>query len=271
MKNNKALIGIGIGCGALVLMGSVALIGGVFWVKNKVSGAAQMVEQIAAQEEQIKAIDKKYPFTAPPDGKPLKLDEKRVQDYLAIRASLVPVFKNFEAQSKALEARHPTNQGALAGLEALGMTGDLLRDVRAKYIEQLDAKRMSSIEFHTITGAIYASYLGKGVAELRQGQRDVLERTIGELDKQLASKSLPNEQRKLLTQQRETLAKQLAGLPPKGTTPSEDMAIYGANTALLDKYKAQIEKEANPALDVFLFGDASGMEKAFKPLQEVAR
>lgn len=264
---NKALLAVGIGCGALLLMAGIVAVVGIFWVKSKVTGAIGTVEEIAAQEERLKALDTKYPFTPPARGKPLQLDEKRLQDYLAIRQALVPVFKVYEAKAKDLDARHPKDQGIGAGLEAIGMTGELIRDIRTNFAKELDKKRMSSKEFHTITGTIYASYIGKGVAALQDGQREMLEKSIGELDKQLASKSLPAESRKLIASQREMFAKQLAELPAKATIPAADKAIYEANTALFERYKAQIEKEANPALDAFLFGDTSGIENAFQPLQ----
>jgi len=263
-KTNTALLAVGIGCGGLFLLAGIAAVIGVFWVKSKVTDAVGSVEEIAAQEQRIQALDEKYPFTPPAEGKPLRLDEKRLQDYLAIRSSLVPVFQAFEAKSKELSAR-TDNKGIGAGLEAIGMTGELIRDVRERFAKELDAKRMSAKEFHTITGTIYASMIGKGMAALQDGQREALEKLQKSFDQQLASKTLPAEARKMIEQQRETVTKQLAELPSHAIAEA-DKPIYDANTTLIAKYKAQIDKEANPALDALLFGETGQIENAFKPL-----
>lgn len=265
---NPALLAVGIGCGGLVVLTGIVTLVGVFWLKGRVTSAIGTVEEIAAQEERIQKLDEKYPFTPPADGKPLRLEEKRLQDYLAIRGSLVPVFKAFEAKAKEIDARDK-NQGIGTGLEALGMTGELIRDVRDTFAKELDAKRMSAKEFHTITGTIYASFVSKGVTALQEGRRESLEKTIAELDRQLAS-NIPPQSKTVVEKQREILARQLAELPDTKVPPA-DKAIYDANAALIEKYKEQIQKEANPALDTFLTGDRSGAGNALQPLQNLAK
>lgn len=262
-KTNPALLALGIGCGSLFLLAAIGGLIGAFWIKSKVSDAVGGIEQFAKQEEEIQALNAKYPFTPPAEGKQLRLDEKRVQDYLAIRASVVPIFTALEKESKKLDDK---DQGIGTGLKAIGMTGAFFRDVRAKYAEELANKRMSPAEFHSITGAIYSSYIGKGVADLKEGQRKALEESVANLDKAIASAN--KQMRPILEKQRDEMKEQLAKLPKTAIDPQQK-AIIDANLALLEKYKDRIEKEANPALDVFLFGDASGIENAFKPLQQL--
>lgn len=263
---NKALLAVAIGCGSIFVISAIVGIAAIFWLKGRVSDAIGSVEQITAQEERLKSLEEKYSFTPPADGKPLRLDEKRLNDYLAIRSALVPVFQGFEAKAKDFEARHRDKQGGIgAGLEAIGMTGELIREVRERFAKELEAKRMSPKEFHAITGTIYASYVGKGMAQLQEGQREALEKMLKAFDEQLADKKLPAEARNMIQTQRDQIAKQLEQLPKNAIAP-EDKAIYDANTALLEKYKVEIEKQANPALDAFLFGDRSGFEEALQPL-----
>ena len=262
---NKALLVLAIGCGSVFILSAIVGVAALFWLKGRVSDAIGGFEQVAAQEERLKSLDEKYPFTPPAEGKPLRLEEKRLQEYLAVRSALVPVFQGFQAKAKDFEARHGDKQGLGAGLEAIGMTGELIREVRDRFAKELDARRMSPKEFHAITGTIYASYLGAGMSQVQEGQREVLEKMLKTFDEQLADKKLPAQAREMITKQREQVAMQLAELPKHAISP-EDKAIYEANTALLEKYKAQIEKEANPGLDALLFGDRSGLENAFQPL-----
>lgn len=266
----KVLIGVGVGCGVLILLVIAAVVAGGFWVKSKVGNAVAASQEIEKQEQALQDLDSKYPFEPPADGQPIELEEKRVEEYLAIRTSLLPAFKSFEAKVKDLEARtQDPKQSLSAGLEMVGMTSEMLRQVRATYLEQLDAHRMSPTEFHGITAAIYSSSIGKGMAEMREAQRETLESAIAELEEQSKDPALDDAQRSALAEQLAAMKEQLAKLPPKGAPPSEDLATHKANAALLEKYKAQIEKEANPGLDFLLLGEGDALQKAFKPMEKL--
>lgn len=266
----KVLVGVGIGCGALLLIAIVALVAGGYWVKSKMGGAVEVAQEMKSQQKEIESLDAKYPFQAPPEGEALKLSEGRLKQYLAVRASVAPIFKSFELKAKDFEKKNKKEKSLGAALEAVGMGTEMIREVRAKYLEQLEAQQMAPTEFHGITGAIYSAHLGRGMAQVQKGQREALQRTIEALDKQLSEKSLPEEQREALSEQRAAMEEQLAELPPEGEELTPELAVHEANAALLDKYKLQIEKEANPGLDVFLFGTAEGMEKAFAPFKKAA-
>ncbi|MBI3181482.1 MAG: hypothetical protein HYZ28_05010 [Myxococcales bacterium] len=259
----KVLIGLGIGCGALILLVVVATVGLGMWAKGKVKGMVEAGEQMEEQQSELKALDKKYPFTPPPKGQPLKIDDDRLTDYLAIRAGVAPVFKSFEEKSKDFEKRNRDKKSLSAGLEAMGMVGELFRQVRAAHIEQLDAQKMSPTEYHSITAAIYTSHIGKGMAQMQRGQREALEKQVAELEQRMEDESLSDQERELIEKQIEAMEQQLESLPA-GDAPSADLAVHEANAALLDKYKVQIEKEANPALDIFLLGSGEELGKAFE-------
>lgn len=259
----KALIGVGIGCALLVVVVVVVLTAGAFWVKGKAEDAVAMGKQVEAQQEKLKELDEKYPFTPPPDDQPLTLTETRLKDYLAIRASVMPVFKRFEAQGKAFEQEHKGKKESIgAAFEAAGMVTGLVSEVRAKYAEQLEARKMSPTEFHHITGAIYSAHFGTGVARMQKGQREGLEKSIASLDEQLGKEGVSDEQRGALQTSRDALQEQLDALPDDDEV-EPDLEVDEANAALLAKYKVEIEKEAHPALDVFFL---DGAEPAFKDM-----
>lgn len=266
----KVLIGLGIGCGGLLLLGFIAIVAGGFWVKGKVQGAVEHAEALEGQNTQLKGLDEKYPFEPPPEGTPLKLDEQRLKDYLAVRAGVAPVYKGFETKVKEFDDKNKGTKSLGAGLEAVGMVTELIKETRAKYLEELERQKMSPKEFHSITGAIYSSHMGKGMAEMQAGHRDALANATAQLEQRLEDKSLSEEQRQALAQQLEAMKAQAAAMP-SNELPQEDLETYKANLALLEKYKVQIETEANPALDVFLLGDNEGLENAFKPLEKLGK
>lgn len=264
----KVLVGMAIGCGALLLLGMVFIAVAFFWVKHKVEGAVEVAKVAEEQQRRSQTLNEKYPFEAPPEGEPLRLEARRLEDYLAIRAAIVPVFKSFEGRAKDFQARHKGKANELgAGLEAMGMTLELIREVRQKWLEKLDERRMSPAEFHAITATVYSSYIGKGVANLQKGAREGLQKTLAELEQRLEEPNLTPEARSALEQQRDMVKEQLDSLPEKGAV--EDKAkVWEANAELLEKYKVRIEHEANPALDLFLLSDGVGesFEKGFAPL-----
>jgi hypothetical protein len=249
----KVLIGLGIGCGALMLVGVAMLVVGGMWVKGKVEGAAEEFKAIEEQQNQIAELDRKFKFDKPKQGEPLKLTEKRVEQYLAVRASLQPVFKGFEDRAKGLEKKGDKDIGA--AFQAVGMVSELVKQVRATFLEQLDRQRMSPAEFHAITGAIYSSWLAKGMAEMRKGSKEAMAQLRAQLTEQLENPELSDEHKEALLAQLEASETQLAQLPD---SPAGE-GVMLANATLLEKYKERIEKEANPALDAFLLGGDGDM------------
>lgn len=243
-KPSKALLAFGIGCGALLLIVGAIFIGGAFWVKSKVSGVVGGAEEVAKQEEKLGALNKKYPFTAPPENKPVRLTEPRLGDYLDIRASLVPIYEDLMEKGKKLDSK---KESIGDGLKAIGMIGEYVVQVRAQFIAALEKKRMSPREFHAITATIYASYVGAGLAE---GQREGLESGIARIDEQLASGSVTPEMRPVLQKQRADMANRLAEM--KKAETGAELAVYQANRALLEKHEERVKELANPAFDVFI-------------------
>ncbi len=267
---NKVLLGVGIGCGALVVVGLVAIGGVAFWAKRKMDGAVEGLKDAVEQEQQVVSLNEKYPFTPPPEGEPLKLDEKRLEDYLAVRAAVVPVFKSFEGKAKDMEKRYEGKGDSIGkGLEAMGALTQLYRSVREAWLAELDRRRMSPREYHAITGTVYASYIGKGMAEMQRGHRDELAKAIAELEERRDDEGMTPEAKKVVDEQLEAMKAQLESLPEKGEV-DEKVKVWDANAALLEKHRKRIEEQANSGVDVLLFteGSAEGFEDAFAPLQK---
>lgn len=153
----KVLIGVGIGCGTLVLAGVALAIVGGFWAKKNLGNVAAMGEEMKAQEAQFQKLEQEYPFTPPTADRPVTLTEDRLRAYLAVRDRALPLHRDFEAKAEALRAK---NQGQekpdlSATLEAANLIAGLMSSVRKAYLEGLGEQHMSPREFGAITTSLY--------------------------------------------------------------------------------------------------------------------
>ncbi|XXF75634.1 hypothetical protein P2318_21545 [Myxococcaceae bacterium GXIMD 01537] len=263
----KVLIGLGIGCGVLVLLGVIGVGVTAYFAKKALGGAIEASKQTQAQETELQELNKTFAFTPPADGEVLALQEARLNDYFAVRDSALPVFKEFEAKAAKYNdfKDGPDGKGAQPSvsdaLEAGTIMIEILPKVRGAYIEGLKQHRMSPVEFTSITGAIYNSYIADSANqfdEATENQREGLESGLAELRQQLEDPELSEEVRANLKEQEATLQTQLDGLAEvekkglgiKVSEKARDVAA--ANLKLLEKFKDRIENGQNPAFDALV-------------------
>jgi hypothetical protein len=152
----KVLIGVGIGCGVIVLLSVVALVAGGIWAKNKMGNVVELGQTMKVQTEELKALNAKFPFSAPPAGQPLKLEEERLKRYLTVRQLLIPVQTRFEEKAQELKTKSDKEEIGLGeGLAAAGAMAQLMTDLRAALIEGLRQQEMSPREFHATSRVVY--------------------------------------------------------------------------------------------------------------------
>jgi hypothetical protein len=260
----KVFIGVGIGCGVLVLLGVIAVGVAGYWVKQKVGGSVESLQQVsqqmAEQRKELAALDQAHPFTPPKEGEMLALSEARLLEYLAVREQALPVFQEFEQKGKALEQKHQGKEGPDLGaiMEATGMLTQLIAQVHAAYIEGLKQHRMSPREYRAITTALYSSLMVGAMEQAQKagGQaREGMEEALQEVRTRLEDKSLSQEERAGLEAQEQELLEGLADLESQQAeaaqaAPSEEAkAVTAANRALFEKHQARIEKAASLAFD----------------------
>jgi hypothetical protein len=256
---NKVLVGVGIGCGVLVLLG--VIVGGVgfFWAKKTFGGAVEAGQQMAAQENDLKALEKSYPFTPPAEGELLVLQESRLNDYFAVREAALPLFKDFEKKAEGFQQEGET-ANITEGLQASAMVAQLISQTRGVYIESLKKHRMSPREFHTITGTIYASAIGDSMGQVNQGlaeQRAQSAQALEELRAKLADSNLSEEERSTLEQEQTMLQDQLDALAEAENTADvrldkKAQGVASANVTLLKKFDERIKNAYNPAFDALI-------------------
>lgn len=264
----KVLIGVGIGCGLLLLIVVGVVAAGGMWAKSKLDGVAESTEKLDKHQERVKQLDEKYAFAKPPKGEPVKLSEARVKEYMAIRAALGPVMEKYGEEGKALEQKtqHGKQAGFTDAMKAGGLLMDMMADVQGAWLDQLDQKKMSPQEFHAITAALLTADMGKAAGEMTKGQRQMLTQMKAVYEQQANAPNMTEEARADAKSQLADLDKQLAALP-KDDGPTEAQKIHAANAELFAKYKAELEKTGNMGIDMFLLGSegssfAEAMESA---------
>lgn len=262
-NNSKVLKIVGIGCGVIVLLGLLTIGAGAWWAKSKVQGMADWGEKVDEQNKELKALDKKYAFKAPPKGQPVTLTEDRLKKYLAIRHELQPVVEKYNKEGKKFEGKNDKNTSFSDATAALGMMGDMMTELRAKFVEQLNKHEMSPREFHSTTAAIYTAGVGEATTEIAKVQKEALTGQIQMYEEQLKQPELSAEEKTSLQEGLTEAKQQLAEVTAEAAKPNPGAKIHSANAALIKNYKDQIEKEANLFLDGVLTSGDDDWSNAF--------
>lgn len=252
---NKVLVGVGIGCGSLVLIGIVASVAVGLWAKGKMEESGISLGQLEetgkrtqAVQKQIVALNSKYPFQAPPKGHPARLEEERLKEYLGVRAALTPLHQEIEQQVEALKPKEGEKGDVQNTFKAIGMMSQLFTGVREKWVVELDQRRMSPREYGAITSALHASRLGHASGRLR----DTMMETKQELEAQAADERLTKVDRARARRRVKEVEAQLARLPATEADPGEITELHAHNAQLAEKYQKDLETYANPAFDALL-------------------
>lgn len=251
----KVLIGVGIGCGVLLLLVVGAVVAGGMFVKSKVEGMAAGAEKMEAQSKELNELDRDFPFEVPPEGTPVKLDQARVEQYLAVRAALAPVLKKYDEKGKQFENKKQEDVSFSDATAALGMTFEMVQELRSAFITELKKQKMSPKEFHATTQAIYSSAFGEGMVEMAKANEQALTESITALEQDLKDESLSAEDRQALEEQLEGARADLEEAKKAVNDAPGAAEINAANAKVLATYKERIAAEANPVLDGLLLSD----------------
>lgn len=264
----KVWIGLGVGCGALVLLAVVGMVGVGWYAKQKLGGAIAATENLQKQEQRLQALNAKHAFTPPAEGQVMALDPQRLEAYLAVREAGLPVFADFEKKAEAFKQETQGDQASIGdAMKGAGMLMELTTQVREAFIASLEQHGMSPAEFHATTQAIYSTAIGQAAQGMNKAMAeasDQMQARIEELDTKLEDAQLPEAERQALQTERDALYAQVEsmgqgaqGAGQMGLAPGQD-AVVTANAKLLETHKARIETAANPAFDVFIVGGGAG-------------
>lgn len=243
----KLWIGLGIGCGGLILLAVIAVAVVGYYGKKYAGGVIEAGQKIQAQQAELDKLNRDFPFAAP-TGALLKLDDGRVQTYLAIREEMAPVLKDFKARGEAFDQKYKgaKDNSISATVEAAKLMSELLQQMRAKYIASLKGHQMSPAEFQAISSTIMGSRIA-GSAAPGGDVKAQLNAQADALEKQLATPGLPAASKSAIQKQVQTLREEAARTSPA------DAATLASNMAVITKYQARIDDKETAGTEVLLF------------------
>ncbi|WP_257453037.1 hypothetical protein [Archangium lipolyticum] len=264
--NKKVLVGVGIGCGSLVLLAVIGVGVGAWWLKRQVgdsmSSMMEAGQKMQAMGQELAQLERQHPFKAPPEGEVLEISEARMLDYLGVREAVLPAFAEFEKQSQSFEEQHKDSKEADFGaaMQATGMMTGLLTQVHGSYIEGLKKHRMSPGEYLAITQTLYASEMTGTTEQEREEMAAARDEALLEVSEKLQDETLDAEQRAELEEEMRQLVSMGEEAAQAPALSEASKAAVAANLKLLEKHKERIERAGNVGLDAVLLGAFGGAE-----------
>ncbi|RKH33596.1 hypothetical protein [Corallococcus sicarius] len=253
----KWVIGGVLGCAGLLLVSLLGLIAVGARADREMEGSGMgSMKEAQEQAGRLAELNTRYPFQPPPAGQVLKLDEARLEAYLTAREATMPALHTLETESAAFFKQYGADLGSKnprAVLRAAGASMRMIAKARAAFATNLEAVRMSPLEFQGLTRVLYpppvvAPQEAAPVARPSDPENlALLEKQLAELTPQLEDPKLSEEQRLQLEQRRAGLRKYITTLELAG-----GKVVRDANAALLGKHQARIAKVANIGFDEFL-------------------
>lgn len=268
----KVLIGVGVGCGGLILLSLVGVMAAGFWVKGKVDGVMAEAEVMKKQEDRAAALDAKLRFANPLEAEPVALTKERFEAYLGIRTAVEAAGAKYEAAlSRVSEAGEAGEVGDGAGAKKRDVTFDELtaagsamidkmRDQREAFLKGCEEQGMSPAEFHAITETVRATKLGVEVLDENIDRRAMVELSLSNAEEQVNDKSLPKAMRDRALKDVKRYKDELAALPPPRAPSEAAKAQNEANRELLAAHFGERVPDEG-FTDVFLPGLANKAAK----------
>jgi hypothetical protein len=246
--SKKWVIGVGLGLAGLAVVGLGGLVAVGYWADRSTDGSGmESMLDAQARARHIAELNLRHPFKPPQEGRALKLEEPRLEAYLAVREGTQPAYGVLEQETQAYVTKHGAElvrNSVSARLKAANASMRMMGKAQTALLRNLDAQRMSLVEFQAITAVLYP--VG--------GPPPPAADNVAQLEAQLASLTPQLEDPKLTEAQRLQLEQRRAGLRKYITTLEKVSGkdVQDANAALMEKYAARISKAADPVFDELL-------------------
>ncbi|RKG67559.1 hypothetical protein D7V80_15790 [Corallococcus sp. CA054B] len=255
--NKKWILGLGLGVGGLLLVGG-GLVATGYWADRQMDGAGvATLMQSQERAQKVAELNARYPFQPPATGKVLKLEEARLEAYLAAREATLPAYAVLQKETLAFVQEHGSalsSGSRRAQLRAAGASLRMMGKAQTALLLNLEAQGMSPQEFGRLTAVVYpepeaAPDAGApGVSQASDPANiALLEEQLAAISPQLEDPKLGEAERLQLEQRRAGLRKYITQLE---LASGKD--VKEANAALLKKHAARIAKAANPTFDQLL-------------------
>lgn len=231
---------IAIGCGCILLLGAVAVVGvvgmGAWWAKDKLTEAAGGLETIAAKADEISRYEKQAnanAYDAPANG---VIPEARFLKFLDTRKRVYAVYERYEGELRDLQKKSEAAGDKLSPSDlwsAGGTLAEVFSEIRLEQMKALAELGMSEEEYRAIQVAVYTTAWASDV-----------EKESGRLPAEAVSGSMEEAARGMEEAMRAGLeAAQKEGVPGSGKVSDQDVAK-------LQEQMTQLGQEAGQVLEV---------------------
>ncbi|AFE03530.1 hypothetical protein COCOR_00505 [Corallococcus coralloides DSM 2259] len=254
--NKKWILGLGLGVGGLLLVGG-GLVATGYWADRQMDGGVAILMKSQERAQKIAELNARYPFQPPATGKVLKLEEARLEAYLAAREATLPAYDVLQKETLAFVQEHGSvlSRGSRsAQLRVAGASMRMMGKAQTALLLNLEAQGMSPQEFGRLTAVVYPEPVAAPDAGVPMVSQASDPANLALLEEQLAAIAPRLEDPKLGEAERLQLEQRRAGLR-KYITQLELASgkdVTEANAALLKKHAARIAKAANPTFDQLL-------------------
>lgn len=251
---SKAVVGVLVGCGVIIVIGIIAIVAGGWFVKTKIDQGVKTVKNIAGSEDseygqRSAKLAKEYPFTAPADG---IVPESQLTRYLDVRKAMFVVYQQHDAEIKQIEAHKDKPQAS-----DLMNGASIVNDLRLAQVAALEQQKMSLDEYRYMTNAVYVEWTAmvtkEAISKANPDQmKQQLQAQIDQINVQLQNANLPEEAKKSLQSTKETLEQQLNNNQLEQINQGLKQ-VPEQNIQLFKKYDQEIRKYMMGGLEMIGF------------------
>ncbi len=213
------------------------------------------------------ALGRSVPFAPPPDG---RMTPQQMEHFLAVKRRLRSIDEEMGADVKADEARPGTGDKTSAAFLVKWNFFTRVQRLRMAQIDELERQRMSVEEYNWVHVAIYRAMLAEGMngddrrGDWAAGIKESLDRSSGEIERQLRDAAIPAARRKELEEIRSRIAGRrdvaagIAGVAQKSLNE-----VPAENRELVRRYGRELGDVFLAAIDL----DSVDFFRAIEPAQ----
>jgi hypothetical protein len=230
-----------IGCGLLFVI-AIAIFGvGGYFAKKYIGEGIESVKNVAGTEDSEYGkkgaeLTKDYPFTPPSNG---IITENQLQRFLNVRKSLYEIYRNHEAEFKDLQ-----NQSNQSGFGTAMKGFSLMNELKKTQLEALTEQHMSPDEYRYIVTMVYTTWGSKLANDAKPAANNAVEglqKSIEELDKQIADPNTPDVLKEQLKKTKEAMEFQIKSYSEIANADAST-SVAQTNIDLFNKYQKEITK-----------------------------
>jgi hypothetical protein len=237
---------VAIGCGCVVLAGTVAVMAvvgaGAFWAKGKLQEVSSGIDAMTSQSEEADRFAQKAnanPYVPSADG---VIGEPRLLKFLDVRRQVFVVYERHRPELEQVQKKAESSGDKLTPGQLWSAGGSLVKlagDVRLAQMKALAEVGMSEAEYREIQLAVYKSAWASEAEASGQLPAEAVGEAMAQMSQQLPEGDGANAE----------AARQLKeAMKELGASAQTTLEVPRANVELFRKHEADIKKYAMSGL-----------------------